>query len=89
MKDFDRRRVCWPSNAAALNAVLDSYALPELGGTVMALIDGAPVYTHESAGMERIFIESMQPYLYGDSDLNTALDIARGKLEIFAAEHSA
>lgn len=89
MKDFDRRRVCYPSNAAALEAVLDSYALPELGGTVMGLIDGAPVYTQESAGMERIFIESMQPYLYGDSDLNTALDIARGKLEIFAAEHSA
>ncbi len=89
LKDFDRRRICYPSNAAAHNAVLDSYALPELGGTVMALIDGAPVYTQESAGMERIFIESMQPYLYGDSDLNTALDIARGKLEIFAAEHSA
>lgn len=89
LKDFDRRRICYPSNAAALNAVLDSYALPELGGTVMALIDGAPVYTQESAGMERIFIESMQPYLYGDSNMDTALDIARGKLEIFAAEHSA
>lgn len=89
LKDFDRRRICYPSNAAALNAVLDSYALPELGGTVMALIDGAPVYTQESAGMERIFIESMQPYLYGDSDMDTALSIARGKLEIFAAEHSA
>ena len=89
IKDFDRRRVCCPSNAAALNAVLDSYELPELGQTVMCLIDGAPVYTQESAGMERIFIESMQPYLYGDSDLDTALDIARGKLEIFAAEHSA
>lgn len=89
MKDFDRRRICYPSNAAALEAVLDSYALPELGQTVMALIDGAPVYTQESAGMERIFIESMQPYLYGDSDMDTALSIARGKLEIFAAEHSA
>ena len=89
MKDFDRRRICYPSNAAALNAVLDSYELPELGQTVMALIDGAPVYTQESAGMERIFIESMQPYLYGDSDMDTALSIARGKLEIFAAEHSA
>ena len=89
LKDFDRRRICYPSNAAALNAVLDSYELPELGQTVMGLIDGAPVYTQESAGMERIFIESMQPYLYGDSDMDTALDIARGKLEIFAAEHSA
>lgn len=89
LKDFDRRRICYPSNAAALNAVLDSYELPELGQTVMALIDGAPVYTQESAGMERIFIESMQPYLYGDSDMDTALSIARGKLEIFAAEHSA
>ena len=89
LKDFDRRRICYPSNAAALNAVLDSYELPELGQTVMGLIDGAPVYTQESAGMERIFIESMQPYLYGDSDMDTALSIARGKLEIFAAEHSA
>ena len=89
LKDFDRRRICYPSNAAALNAVLDSYELPELGQTVMGLVDGAPVYTQESAGMERIFIESMQPYLYGDSDMDTALSIARGKLEIFAAEHSA
>ena len=89
LKDFDRRRICYPSNAAALNAVLDSYELPELGETVMGLIDGAPVYTQESAGMERIFIESVQPYLYGDSDMDTALSIARGKLEIFAAEHSA
>ena len=89
LKDFDRRRICYPSNAAALNAVLDSYELPELGQTVMGLIDGAPVYTQESAGMERIFIESVQPYLYGDSDMDTALSIARGKLEIFAAEHSA
>lgn len=89
LKDFDRRRICYPSNAAALNAVLDSYGLPELGQTVMGLIDGAPVYTQESAGMERIFIESVQPYLYGDSDMDTALSIARGKLEIFAAEHSA
>lgn len=89
LKDFDRRRICYPSNAAALNAVLDSYELPELGQTVMGLVDGAPVYTQESAGMERIFIESVQPYLYGDSDMDTALSIARGKLEIFAAEHSA
>ena len=89
LKDFDRRRICYPSNAAALDAVLDSYELPELGQTVMGLIDGAPVYTQESAEMERIFIESMQPYLYGDSDMDTALSIARGKLEIFAAEHSA
>lgn len=89
LKDFDRRRIYYPSNAAALNAVLDSYELPELGQTVMGLIDGAPVYTQESAGMERIFIESVQPYLYGDSDMDTALSIARGKLEIFAAEHSA
>lgn len=89
LKDFDRRRICYPSNAAALNAVLDSYELPELGQTVMGLIDGAPVYTQESAGMERIFIESVQPYLYGGSDMDTALSIARGKLEIFAAEHSA
>ena len=89
LKDFDRRRICYPSNAAALNAVLNSYELPELGKTVMGLIDGAPVYTQESAGMERIFIESVQPYLYGDSDMGTALSIARGKLEIFAAEHSA
>lgn len=89
MKDFDRRRVCYPSNAAALDAVLDSYSLPELGETVMGLIDGAPVYTQESAGMERIFIESMQPYLYGDSYMDTALDIARGKLDIFIAEHGA
>ena len=89
LKDFDRRRICYPSNAAALNAVLDSYEFPELGQTVMGLIDGAPVYTQESARMERIFIESVQPYLYGDSDMDTALSIARGKLEIFAAEHSA
>lgn len=89
MKDFDRRRICYPSNAAALDAVLDSYVLPELGETVMGLIDGAPVYTQESAGMERIFIESMQPYLYGDSDMDTALGIARGKLDIFIAEHGA
>ena len=89
LKDFDRRRICYPSNAAALDAVLDSYTRPELGATVMGLIDGAPVYTQESAEMERIFIESMQPYLYGDSDLDTALDIARGKLDIFAAEHGA
>lgn len=89
MKDFDRRRICYPSNATALEAALDSYTLPELGETVRGLIDSAPVYTQESAGMERIFIESMQPYLYGDSDMDTALNIARGKLEIFAAEHGA
>ena len=89
LKDFDRRRICYPSNAAALNAVLDSYELPELGQTVMGLVDGAPVYTQESAGMERIFIESVQPYLYGDSDMDTALSIARGKLDIFIAEHGA
>ena len=89
LKDFDRRRVCYPSNAAALDAVLDSYALPELGETVRDIVDGAPVYTQESAGMERIFIESMRPYLYGDTDMDTALGIARGKLDIFTAEHSA
>ncbi len=89
MKDFDRRRICYPSNAAALDAVLDSYTRPELGATVRGLIDGAPVYTQESAEMERIFIESMQPYLYGDSDMDTALGIAQGKLEIFIAEHGA
>ena len=89
LKDFDRRRICYPSNAAALEAVLDSYALPELGETVRGLIDGAPVYTQESAEMERIFIESMQPYLYGDSDMDMALGIAQGKLEIFIAEHGA
>lgn len=89
MKDFDRRRICYPSNAAALDAVLDSYTRPELGATVRGLIDGAPLYTQESAEMERIFIESMQPYLYGDSDMDTALGIAQGKLEIFIAEHGA
>lgn len=89
LKDFDRRRICYPSNAAALNAVLDSYALPELGGTVMALIDGrAGVHSGERRDGADIHREHA-PYLYGDSDMDTALSIARGKLEIFAAEHSA
>lgn len=88
MKQFNQRRVCYPSNVNALDAVLSSYNSEKTYDTVYKLIEHATLYTWDSVTAESIFTESVQPYLYGDSDLNTVLKIAQGKINIFSAEHS-
>jgi len=88
LKEFDRRRICYPSNAAALETVLDSYPSSAMREEVYRLTDSAALRTLDYAKAEKIFIESVQPYLYGDRDLDTVLNIAQGKINIFTAERA-
>lgn len=86
LKDFDRRRVCYPSNVHALARVLDSYNSDETETVVRRLIESATLRTAEYDKAAAIFAQSVMPYLQGDADADTVLNIAQGKLNIFAAE---
>ncbi len=86
LKEYNQRRMCYPSNINALEQVLDSYDSPETYEAVHRLIEDAALYTPDYVKAEQIFIESVQPYLYGDAELDEVLGIAQGKLNIFSAE---
>lgn len=86
LKDFDRRRVCYPSNVHALARVLESYSSDETEATVRRLIESATLRTAEYDTASAIFAQSVMPYLNGDADADTVLTAAQGKLNIFAAE---
>ena len=86
LKEYNQRRMCYPSNINALEQVLDSYDSPETYEAVHRLIEDAVLYTPDYVKAEQIFIESVQPYLYGDAELDEVLGIAQGKLNIFSAE---
>lgn len=86
LKDFDRRRVCYPSNVHALARVLESYSSDETEAVVRRLIESATLRTAEYDTASGIFAQSVMPYLNGDADADTVLSAAQGKLNIFAAE---
>lgn len=86
LRDFDKRRVCYPSNVHALESVLRSYNSDETEAGVYKLIENASIRTAEYDKVEAIFTESVMPYLYGDAELDAVLNIAQGKLNIFVAE---
>lgn len=78
--------MCYPSNVHALARVLESYSSDETEATVRRLIESATLRTAEYDTASAIFSQSVMPYLNGDADANTVLNIAQGKLNIFAAE---
>lgn len=88
LNDFNKRRICYPANVAALERVLQSYNSPETESRVYALIENAAIRTPENIKAEEIFTQSVLPYLYGDADIDTALKLAQSKLNIYAAEQA-
>lgn len=86
LNDFNKRRICYPANLAALERVLQSYNSPETEARVYALIEDSAIHTPENIKAEEIFTQSVLPYLYGDADMDTALKLAQSKLNIYAAE---
>lgn len=86
IKDFNQRRICYPGNIHALEAVLESYNSPQMTENVHSLIDSATLHTHNYNKIEQVFIESVLPYIYGDMDPDTVLNIAESKMRIIAAE---
>lgn len=86
IRDFNQRRICYPGNIHALEAVLESYNSPRMTENLHGLIDSATRHTHNYNKIEQVFIESVLPYIYGDMDPDTVLDIAESKMRIIAAE---
>lgn len=86
LNDFNKRRICYPTNLAALERVLQSYNSPATEARVYALIENAAIRTPENIKAEEIFTQSVLSYLYGDADIDTALKLAQSKLNIYAAE---
>lgn len=77
----------YPSNIGALNTVLESYATEETAAEYYSLVRGAVLCNYEKQQLHAILCESILPYLYGDSDLETALKYAQGRINIYCAEH--
>lgn len=86
IKEFEQRRICYPSNVNALEQVLGSYNSPETAEAVHRLIDNATLHTPDYVKAEQIFVDSVLPYLHGDTELDAVLAIAQGKMNIFSAE---
>ncbi len=86
IKDFDQRRICYPGNIHALEAVLKSYNSTQMTENVHSLIDSATLHTHNYNKIEQVFIDSVLPYVYGDMELDTVLNIAESTMRIIAAE---
>lgn len=88
LNDFNKRRICYPANLAALERVWQSYNSSETEERVYALIENAAIRTPENIKAEEIFTQSVLSYLYEDTDMDTALKLAQSKLNIYAAEQA-
>ena len=68
-----------PKQHKRLNKYWNHIILRETYDAVHRLIESATLYTPDYIKAEQIFIESVLPYVYGDAELDTVLDIAQGK----------
>lgn len=76
-----------PTNAAAFRTVMDSYASEQAKASVDSLIEHAVVIDYDTVELRKIFLSCLEPYLYGNYDLDTALNNAQGRMNLYAAEH--
>lgn len=88
-RNYAERATGYPSNVDALETVLKSYASEQTRESLYHLLEGAVFCDYDTKRMSDILVSSMQPYLYGDSDLETALKNAQGRINIYYAEHKA
>lgn len=79
----------YPSNAAAFNTVMESCAGSQTRAVVNTLLEKGHVCNYDAAQLRKIFFRCLEPCLYGDYDLDMALDNAEGRMNLYAAEHMA
>lgn len=86
-KNYSETLTGYPCNTEALESVLDSYASDAAKESFAKLLEGAVFQDHETYELRELLRDSMQAYFYGDSDLETAIQYAQGRLNIYCAEH--
>lgn len=76
----------YPSNARAFQSLLDSCADSRTGEIVNALLEKGHIRNYDAARRREILFRCLEPCLYGDYDIDLAIDDAQGRLNLYAAE---
>ena len=76
----------YPSNARAFQSLLDSCADSRTGEIVNALLEKGHIRNYDAARRREILFSCLEPCLYGDYDIDLAIDDAQGRLNLYAAE---
>lgn len=87
LKDYVESQSFYPTNAAAFNTVMESYTGSQTRVAVSSLLKNGVVCNYDSEQLHEIFLSCMEPCLYGDYDIDIALDNAEGRMNIYASEH--
>lgn len=76
----------YPINARAFQIVLDSCADSRTGEIVNSLLERGHIRSYDAARRREILFNCLKPCLYGDYEIDLAIDDAQGRLNLYAAE---
>lgn len=76
----------YPSNAQALQALLDSCADSRTREAVNTLLERGHIRSYDAAQRREILFRCLEPCLYGEYDIDLAIEDAEGRLNLYAAE---
>lgn len=87
LESFAKNHLGFPTNSEALKAALKMSKSEETREEIESLINQASFTGYDETELKEILINGMQPYFYGQSSLEEAIDKTTGKLNIWYAEH--
>lgn len=83
---FYEDRAFYPVNVHAFETLLDSCADSRTGEVVNTLLERGHIQNYDAARRREILFRCLEPCLYGDYDIERAIDDAQGRLNLYAAE---
>lgn len=76
----------YPSNADAFDTMLDSCADSRTREVMNSLLERGHIRNYDAARRREILFRCLEPCLYGDYNIERAMDDAQGRLNLYAAE---
>lgn len=83
---FYEDRALYPVNVHAFETLLDSCEDSQVVDAVRTLVERGTVRNYDAARRREILLRCLEPCLYGDYDIERAIDDAQGRLNLYAAE---
>ena len=83
---FYQAKGFYPSNADAFDTMLDSCADSRTREVMNTLLERGHIRNYDAARRREILFRCLEPCLYGDYDIERAMDDAQGRLNLYAAE---
>lgn len=76
----------YPSNAQAFESLLASCGDSQVDEAVSTLLSSGHIRNYDAAQRREILFSCLEPCIYGDYDINLAIENAQGRLNLYSAE---